>query len=159
MANHSESCPRRPWPLVCAALLVCYALAPFTGEGELNLRALSRLADLITFIFSFPLGLIAALGLDQLHAGLGHRSQFWALGLAAGYVQWFHLVPLLFRQSPVRAAVLNLAGEERVAPAAAPETLPADPQPARLAAARAQLMPQFNELGRTPLERVFDNRA
>jgi hypothetical protein len=156
MANRSESCPRRPWPLVCAALLVCYALVPFTDEGELNLHALAGLADVIAFIFSFPLGLLSALGLNQLHSGLGHRSQFWALGLAAGYVQWFHLVPLLFRQPPVRSAILNLAGDERVAPAAAPETLPADPRPAQLVAAHAQLMPQFNELGRTPLERVFD---
>lgn len=155
MANHSESCPRRPWPLVCAALLVCYALLPFTDDGELNLYALGRLADVIAFIFSFPLGLLAALGLEQFGAGLGHRSQFWSLALAAGYVQWFHLVPLLFRQAPVRTAILNLAGDERVAPAAA-ETQSKDAPPARLAAAPAQLVPQFNELGRTPLERVFD---
>lgn len=156
MPNHPESHGRSPWPFLCAALLMCYALAPISYDGELNLYALSRLADFVALVISFPLGLLAVLGLEEFADHSAHRSQFWALCLVFSYFQWFHLVPLLCRRRPVRAVILNLAGEERVAPAAAPEAPPADPRPARLVAAHAQLMPQFNEVGRTPLERVFD---
>lgn len=159
MRNRSESHARSPWPFLCAALLMCYALAPLTYEGELDLYALSRLADLISLVISFPLGLLAVLGLEELADHSVHRSQCWALCMVFAYFQWFHLVPLLCRRRPVRAVILNLAGDERVAPAAVAEAPPADARPARLVAAHAQLMPQFNDLGRTPLERVFDKSS
>lgn len=155
MRNHLESCLRRPWPLVCAALLLCYALAPINYEGELDMYALNNLADSVAIFISFPLGLLAAFGLSQLDFGLVHRSQLWALCLVFGYVQWFHLIPFLCRRRPAPPVILNLAGDERVAHA--PGIAPADAPAARLAAAHAQLMPQFNEQERTPLERVFDN--
>ena len=154
MQSHFQSRLRRPWLLACAGLLLCYALAPVNYDGELDLYALANFADCVAVFVSFPLGLIVALGLGQIDFGLTHRSQLWALCLVFGYVQWFHFVPLLCRRAPTPAVSLNLAGDERVAAAAAP---PVDPLPAQ-PAAESPPMPQFNEHGRTPLERVFDNQ-
>ncbi|HWS54005.1 MAG TPA: hypothetical protein VN228_07760 [Pyrinomonadaceae bacterium] len=156
MRNYFESGLRRPWALACAFLLFCYAMAPINYDGELDFHALAGFADYVALIISFPLGLLAAATLDRLDFGLVYRSQLWAICLVFGYVQWFHVVPFLRlhrRRAP--PLVLNLRDDERVAPA--PATLPAGATPARLAAAHAQLMPHFNEHGRTPLERVFDN--
>ncbi|HEV3469748.1 MAG TPA: hypothetical protein VG148_10540 [Pyrinomonadaceae bacterium] len=158
MRNYFQSVIRGPWAPVWATLLLCYALVPFTYDGEFDFYALARLADLAAVLISFPLGLLAALGLDQLTHGFIHRSQFWALCLACGYFQWLHLVPLLRRRRRARTSILNLADDEQVAPADT-QARPAEPPPAQLAAAHAQLMPQFNEFGRTPLERVFDRTS
>jgi hypothetical protein len=156
MRDYFQSVMRGPRPILSAAvLLLCYAITPFTYDGGLDFDALPRLADLFAILISFPLGLLAAIGLDQLSQGFIHRSQFWALCLACGYFQWFHLIPLVCRRWSARTTILNLAGAEQVA-RADPEARPADPQPSQLAAAHAQPMPQFNEFGRTPLERVFD---
>ena len=75
--------------------------------------------------------------------------------MGLGYAQWFHLFPALLRRRSERATTLNLAAGEGVAPHA--------PTPLGLASAAAKPLdeaqrppvPQFNERGLTPLERIL----
>jgi hypothetical protein len=73
--------------------------------------------------------------------------------MGVGYAQWFHLLPALLRRAPSHTTTLNLSACAGVAPhtplgmkATRPLTLPDTAHPP---------VPQFNDRGMTPLERVF----
>jgi hypothetical protein len=73
--------------------------------------------------------------------------------MGVGYAQWFHLFPALLRRAPPRTTTLNLSACAGVAPHA-PLGLNATQPLKRLDSARPPV-PQFNDRGMTPLERVF----
>jgi hypothetical protein len=81
--------------------------------------------------------------------------------MGLGYAQWFHLFPALKRREARRRMnTLNPAAVESVAPAS-PLGLGLTPPRPALEAARPPV-PQFNERGMTPLERILrdeDNRG
>lgn len=156
MENPFQSNLRRPWLLLCATLLLCYVLAPSAPDGALDLDAVGTWVEILMFIFSFPLSLTALLGFHELDLGLTSRLQFWALALALGYFQWFHLVPIFLPRKTAPIVTLNLAAGGGVAPADSAPT-PARLAPASLSETGAPPVPQFNERGRTPLERVLDD--
>jgi hypothetical protein len=151
MRNPFQSNVRRPWLLLSATLLLAYALTPFKPTGELDVNAVATLLEIIMFLLSFPLSILAVVASQEFGAGLVTRTQYWALALALGYFQWFHLAPLLLRRRRVPAVTLNLADASPVAPAA-----PAARPPAALTAADDPPVQQFNERGRTPLERIIE---
>jgi len=86
--------------------------------------------------------------------GVFGRFAFWAAAMGLGYAQWFHLLPALKRREVRRRLhTLNLAAVESVAPASPLGLNLTPPRPA-LEAARPPV-PQFNERGMTPLERIL----
>ena len=78
-----------------------------------------------------------------------------ALGMGVGYLQWFHLFPALLRRAaePPAPTTLNLSAAHGVAPRA-PLGLGAT-RPLALPESARPPVPQFNDRGQTPLERVF----
>lgn len=156
MRNPFASNVRRPWLLLCATLLLTYALAPLRRPGEFDPNSVSTLLEIFMFFLSFPLGLVALVFSQEYGAGFISRTQFWALTLSLGYFQWFHLFPVFLRRNHPPALTLNLAAERAAAPAG-PAASAAGPPPKPLP--DAPPVPQFNERGRTPLERVFDEEA
>jgi hypothetical protein len=110
------------------------------------------------FLLSFPLGTAAGFLLHSPDMGVKGRFVFWALAMALGYAQWFHLFPALLRrggQQQLRpSTTLNLRPAGSVASHAPLGLGAAALKPPPLDAARPPV-PQFNERGLTPLERVF----
>jgi hypothetical protein len=105
-------------------------------------------------LLSFPLGTAVAFVFHSSDFGVFGRFAFWAAAMGLGYAQWFHLLPALKRREKGhRTDTLSLAagpGVVRDSPLglSAPARFPA------LDAARPPV-PQFNDRGRTPLERIL----
>lgn len=72
---------------------------------------------------------------------------------AAGYVQWFHIVPAAFRTPKF----IGLGLGERVTPSSCKQELPSS-HVRRVPMGRRTVKP-FDRTGRTPLERVIHSRA
>jgi hypothetical protein len=157
MENPFQDNLRKPWALLCTTLLVVYSIMPgehgtlfFDGAPSAPLEALM-------FLLSFPLGTAAGFLFHSPDMGVKGRFLFWALALGLGYAQWFHLFPALLRgarQQSQPATTLNLRPAGGVASTRPLGLDAAVPQTPKLDAARPPV-PQFNERGLTPLERVF----
>ncbi|HYY97544.1 MAG TPA: hypothetical protein VE642_03085, partial [Pyrinomonadaceae bacterium] len=115
----------------------------------------SSFLEALMFALSFPLGDAAVFLLHSPTAGTTERLAFWTLAMVLGYAQWFHLFPALLRRRDARATTLNLSGGGGVALGAG--------APLGLASAETRApdeeqrppVPQFNERGLTPLERIL----
>ena len=155
MQNPFQPNLRRPWLLLCTTLLVVYTIMPGEHETLFFHYAPSAPLEALMFLLSFPLGDAAAFLAHSPAYGPLARFAFWAAALGLGYAQWFHLFPALLRRRAARAAALNLSGGAGVAPGAC--------APLGLSAAEARApgeeqrppVPQFNERGLTPLERIL----
>ena len=167
MQNPFQDNLRKPWALLCVTLLVTYSIMP-GGHATLFFdHGPSTPLEALMFLLSFPLGTAAGLLFHSPDMGVKGRFVFWAVAMGLGYAQWFHLFPALLRrvesQQTRVSNTLNLSPAGRVAspgplgldshsslgldePAAHPPALGDAPRPP---------VPQFNERGLTPLERVF----
>ena len=154
MQNPFQPNLRKPWLLLCTTLLLVYSIMPVEHETLFFSGAPSSPLEALMALLSFPLGTAVAFVFHSDDLGVGGRFAFWALGMGLGYVQWFHLLPALRRwEQGRRLNTLNLSAGPSVAPAAplgldTARTLPA------LDAAHPPV-PQFNDHGRTPLERIL----
>ena len=152
MQNPFQENLRKPWLLLCTTLLVVYSIMPIEHETLFFSNGTSSVIEAAMFLLSFPLGSAAAAAFHSPDYGVFGRFAFWALAMGAGYVQWFHLFPALLRRGRTPADTVNQRADAGVAPrttlglgAARPLALdPARPP-----------VPQFNDRGMTPLERVF----
>lgn len=155
MQNPFQDNLRKPWLLLCTTLLVVYSIVPGEHETLFFSGASGSLIEAVMFLLSFPVGTAAAFLFHSPDLGVKGRFVFWAAAMALGYAQWFHLFPaLLRRRQQARHAAPNLAAGDAGAVRRSPLGLAAtQPLPA-LDAARPPV-PQFNERGMTPLERVF----
>ena len=153
MQNPFQDNLRKPWLLLCTTLLVLDAVMPVEHETLFFSAASSALVEAVMFLLSFPLGTAAVFPFHSPYLGMNGRFVFWAAAMGLGYAQWFHIFPALLRRMHARPTALNLSAASGVAPrstlglgAARPHALddPASPP-----------VPQFNERGMTPLERVF----
>jgi hypothetical protein len=105
-------------------------------------------------LLSFPLGTAVLFLFHSDDLGVFGRFAFWAAAMGLGYAQWFHLLPALKRwEERRRINTLNPGEGLSVAPAS-PLGLRATQPPTLLDAGRPPV-PQFNERGRTPLERIL----
>lgn len=155
MQNPFQPNLRRPWILLCASLLLTYTVSPGEYATLFFQHAPSSFLEALMFLLSFPLGDAAAFLIHSPEAGPTERFAFWAVTMALGYAQWFHLFPALLRRVSERATTLNLMGVESVAlPARAPLGL-ASAETRPLNEARRAPSPHFNERGLTPLERII----
>ena len=161
MQNPFQPNLRKPWLLLCTTLLVVYTILPDSRETLFFLEGTSSLLEAAMFLLSFPLGDLAAFFFFYSDGhGVFARFAFWALAMGLGYAQWFHLFPALLSAANRAAAapaqpltVLNLESASSVAPARA-RSAPSIAPPAADVAERPPV-PQFDERGRTPLERVL----
>ena len=156
MQNPFQQNLRKPWLLLCTTLLVVYSIMPVERETFFFSGAPSSVIEALMFLLSFPLGTAVMFLFHADDYGVTGRFAFWAAAMGAGYLQWFHLLPALLRRLPTRSpTTLNLSAAGGVAPHAA-FGAGATTRPLGLpdAAARPPV-PQFNDRGQTPLERVL----
>ena len=155
MQNPFKPNLRRPWILLCTTLLLVYTIMPGEHATLFYSDAPSAPLEALMFLLSFPLGDAVAFLFHSPWHNSTQRFVFWAFAMGLGYAQWFHLFPALLRRRSERATTLNLAGRESVAPhARAPLGLSsAETRP--LEEAQRPPVPQFNERGLTPLERIL----
>jgi hypothetical protein len=154
MQNPFQDNLRKPWLLLCTTLLVVYSIMPGGHRTLFFDAAPSSVLEAAMALLSFPFGTAVAFVFHSPDFGVAGRFAFWAAAMGLGYAQWFHLLPALGRWEERRHLnTLNLSGGGSVAPASPLGLNVATPAPA-LDAARPPV-PQFNERGQTPLERVF----
>ena len=155
MENPFQPNLRKPWLLLCTTLLVVYSIMPGAHRTLFFDAAPSSVLEAAMALLSFPLGTAVAFVFHSSDYGVTGRFAFWAAAMGLGYAQWFHLLPALKRwEARRRINTLNLSAGPSVAPAS-PLGLDAPPRPA-LDAQRPPV-PQFNERGLTPLERILRN--
>ena len=152
MQNPFQDNLRKPWLLLCTTLLVLYSIMPGEHETLFFWGGTSSVIEAVMFLLSFPLGTAVAAVFHSPDYGVFGRFAYWALAMGLGYAQWFHLFPALLRRRQSHTTTLNLSAAPRVA-SRAPLGLNAT-RPLTLDAARPPV-PQFNDRGLTPLERVF----
>ena len=105
-------------------------------------------------LLSFPLGTAVAFVFHSGDFGIFGRLAFWAAAMGLGYAQWFHLLPALRRwEARRRIHTLNLSACAGVVPRPAFDSRAT--QPLGLPDAARPPVPQFNERGQTPLERIL----
>jgi hypothetical protein len=155
MQNPFQPNLRKPWLLLCTTLLLVYSIMPGGHRTPFFADAPSSVLEATMALLSFPLGTAVAFLFHADDFGVTGRFAFWAAAMGLGYAQWFHLIPALKRrEARGPLTTLNLSTGPGVAPAS-PLGLNAPPPPlAALDAARPPV-PQFNDRGLTPLERVF----
>ena len=155
MQNPFQENLRKPWLLLCTTLLVVYSIMPVERETLFFSGAPSSVIEALMFLLSFPLGTSVMFLFHADDFGVFGRFAFWALAMGLGYAQWFHLFPALLRRAPARGpTTLNLNTHAGVVPR--PALGSAVTQPLALPdAAAPPPIPQFNDRGMTPLERVF----
>jgi hypothetical protein len=148
MQNPFQANLRKPWLLLCTSLLVVYSIAPGAHETFFFSNASGSLIEALMFLLSFPLGTAAVFLFHSADFGVMERFAFWAAAMGIGYAQWFHLFPaLLRRHEQTQFTTQNPPAAESVAsrtPLGLGALDPARPP-----------VPQFNERGMTPLERIF----
>jgi len=153
MQNPFQENLRKPWLLLCTTLLVVYSIMPVERETLFFSGAPSSLIEVLMFLLSFPLGTALMFVFHADDLGVFGRFAFWAAAMGIGYGQWFHLLPALLRRAPSHTDTLNLSACAGVAPHA--PLGPNATRPLALPDAARPPIPQFNDRGMTPLERVF----
>ena len=154
MQNPFQPNLRKPWLLLCTTLLLVYSIMPGAHRTLFFDAASGSVLEAAMALLSFPLGTAVAFAFHSSDFGLTGRFAFWAAAMGLGYAQWFHLLPALKRwEKSRRINTLNLPAGPSVAPAS-PLGLRAARPLGALDAARPPV-PQFNDRGRTPLERIL----
>jgi len=155
MQNPFQANLRKPWLLLCTTTLVVYSIMPGMHETLFYRDAPSSFLEALMFLLAFPLGDALMFVFHSPRHGMLERFVFWALAMGLGYAQWFHIFPALLRRKQQSATTLNLDAGGGVAFAdKSPLGLNAT-QPLSMPEAARPPVPQFNERGLTPLERIF----
>jgi hypothetical protein len=156
MQNPFQPNLRRLWILLCTTLLVVYTIMPGATETIFFHYATSAFIETLMFLLAFPLGDAVAFLAHDPHFGSLERFAFWAVAMGLGYAQWFHIFPALLRRTRQRrTTTLNLADGESVAPHARSPLGLSSAETRPLGEAQRPPVPQFNERGLTPLERII----
>jgi hypothetical protein len=155
MQNPFQDNLRKPWLLLCTTLLVVYSIVPGEGATLFFNGASGSVLEALMLLLSFPLGTAAAFPFYSPDYGVIGRFVFWAAAMGVGYAQWFHLFPALLRRLPARLPItLNLSAGTGVAPRSPLRSAATRPLALPDAPTRPPV-PQFNDRGLTPLERVL----
>jgi hypothetical protein len=154
MPNPFQPNLRKPWLLLCTTLLLVYSIMPGGHRTLFFNDAPSAVLEALMALLSFPLGTAVLFLFHSDDFGVTGRFVFWAAAMGLGYAQWFHLLPALKRrEEQSRVHTLNLSAGESVAPAS-PLGLGATPPRPALDAPRPPV-PQYNDRGMSPLERIL----
>ena len=155
MQNPFQANLRKPWLLLCTTTLVVYSIMPASRETFFYWDAPSSLLEALMFLLSFPLGDAVMFVFHSPSHGIMERFVFWALAMGLGYVQWFHIFPALLRRKQQSATTLNLHAGSSVAFANKSPLGLSAAQPLSMPEAARRPVPQFNDRGMTPLERIL----
>lgn len=154
MQNPFQPNLRKPWLLLCTTLLLVYSIMPGAHPTLFFDAAPSSVLEAAMALLSFPLGTAVAFVFHASDFGVFGRFAFWAAAMGLGYAQWFHLLPALKRwEQSRRINTLNLPPGPSVV-SGSPLGLNTAAQFTSLDAGRPPV-PQFNDHGRTPLERIL----
>jgi hypothetical protein len=154
MGNPFQPNLRKPWLLLCTTLLVVYSITPGAHRTLFFDAAPGSFLEALMALLSFPLGTAVAFAFHSPDFGVTGRFAFWAAAMGLGYAQWFHLLPALKRRDERRRVnTQNPDSDPRVVPAS-PLGLGVTRAAPALDAARPPV-PQFDDRGRTPLERIL----
>jgi hypothetical protein len=154
MQNPFQPNLRKPWLLLCTTLLVVYSIMPGEHRTLFFDAAPSSLLEAAMALLSFPVGTAVAFLFHSPDFGVTGRFAFWAAAMGFGYAQWFHILPALKRREQRRRVhTQNPDSGPSVAPAS-PLGLGVTPRLPALDAPRPPV-PQFNDRGQTPLERIL----
>lgn len=154
MQNPFQPNLRKPWLLLCTTLLLVYSIMPGEHRTLFFDAAPSSVIEAVMALLSFPLGTAVAFVFHAADFGVFGRFAFWAAAMGLGYAQWFHLLPALKRREEGRRL-------HTLHHPAGPGVLPASPlglnatTPLGLPEAARPPVPQFNDRGQTPLERIL----
>jgi hypothetical protein len=149
---------RKPWLLLCTTLLLVYSIMPGAHRTLFFDAAPSSFLEAVMALLPFPLGTAVAFLFHAPDFGVFGRFAFWAAAMGLGYAQWFHALPALKRREQRRRmTTLNLSATPSVAPAS-PLGLGVTPAAPPLDAPRPPV-PQFNDRGQSPLERILRDEA
>lgn len=150
---------RKHWLSLCATALVLYIAFLLRYASLYDLGALSSRLELLMFFLSFPLGTVFMYTFYTGVGGIAERVLLWPIALAIGYIQWFHLVPMLCRRFGASVTTLNLSASDKVALPSAERVNTSDAgSESRLLERSAPPVPQFDSDGKTPLERILSSR-
>ena len=158
------------WLLLATTTLVVYCIVPVRRGAMFDLDSISTWLRIILFALTFPLGTFFVMFVNALAGVFGGSSvdgysidgysvveqfQMWAIAVAGGFLQWFFIVPTLLGRRRQEVTALNLSSG-----AAAPVAAAAAHAPGSLSAGHAHTpdappVPQFDERGRTPFERIL----
>jgi hypothetical protein len=156
MQNPFQPNLRKLWLLLCTTLLVVYTIMPGHYETLFFHYAPSAFLETLMFLLAFPLGDAVAFLAHSPRYGSLERFAFWAVAMGLGYAQWFHLFPALLRRAQQRrTTTLNLASGESVALHTRSPLGLSSAETRPLGEAQRPPVPQFNERGLTPLERIL----
>ena len=155
MQNPFQTNLRKPWLLLCATALVTYSIMPARHETIFYFNSPGSVLEALMFLLSFPLGDALMFLFHSAQHAVTERLVFWALAMGIGYAQWFHFFPALLRRARTNVTTLNLTTAGSVASANKRPLGLDSTQPAPMLDAGRPPVPQFNERGMTPLERVF----
>jgi len=157
---------RARWALLALSALVTYSIVPMRSATFFNPDSFSFWLQALMFILSFPCGSLFALGAHAVTDGCAECSvaqnfMIWCVALGLGFLQWFYVLPILFRRrgEAEPTVALNLSGAASAAVEGATMTgAPCDRlRAAHEIAAGDQPVRPFDERGRTPVERVLGN--
>lgn len=157
MPNPFQPNLRKPWLLLCVSTALTYAVVPVRGDALFDPDSISSWLEAVMFLLAFPLGDLLALAFYSGEGGVIERFLLWSLAMAVGYAQWFHVFPALLGRKTRRVTTLNLAPLGNVAFGGGPaaQTVRAAPETKPSAAPSEPPVPQFNDRGLTPLERIL----
>lgn len=171
------------WLVTAVVVFVAHRLLDGSASGyAADVTPLRVWLELAMVVLSFPLGGLTLFALHGLAFWCDDCRQLeflfdWSTLLFAGYIQWFWVLPQFLRGSEMNLLDLKRPAEApapQVAPQAAPHLAPADTKPARAsfasappptlkaappaafdAAAFVPRLAEFDEAGRSALDRVF----
>ena len=159
MQNSFRFDAKTRWLLLATTTLVVYCVVPVRRGAMLDLGAVSTWLQLLLFVLTFPLGSFFVMIVHASPGGFDHfrivdQFQMWAVAVALGFFQWFFLIPILLGRKSPEVTALNLSsGAGAPAVASAREHALTDAGGADTP--NAPPVPQYDERGRTPFERIL----
>jgi len=150
------------WLLLATSTLVIYSVVPVRRAALFDLNAISTWLQLLLFLLTFPLGSFFVLLVHAFAGGFGEfgiveQFQMWIVAVALGFLQWFFIIPAMLRRKNSEVTALHLSSggaDPAVASAHAPGALH---ESEANAATNVPPIPQFDERGRTPFERILNS--
>ena len=148
------------WLLLSTCTLLLYCIVPVRRGAFFDLDAVSTWLQFLLFVLTFPLGSLFVMLVYTLSGGFENFSitdqlQVWVIAVALGFLQWFFLIPAIMGRISPEVTALNLSAAP-AAPAVAPaHATGALHESEANAATNVPPIPQFDERGRTPFERIL----
>jgi hypothetical protein len=148
------------WLLLATTILVIYTVVPVRRGAWFDLDAISTWLQFLLFLLTFPLGSFFVLLVHGFAGGFGgfgivEQFQMWVVAVGLGFLQWFFLIPAVLGRKSPEVTALNLSAGG-AAPAVTSARAPGLPNAGRADTPDAPPVPQFDERGRTPFERILN---